>query len=195
MVVVDADVAIPAFDSGSAPEESGMEIRLEPFGLGSRLFEDAVDVYCAVFGGEWEGSYLFMVRYAQYPDFHGRVALDGSQVVGMGFGARSEPGQWWHDRVASQVGLEHPALQDAWVLVELGVLADYRSQGIGGRLHDALVAVQPLPRLLLSTQVSNLDAQRFYLRRGWQVLHPGFDFVAGTPPYLVMHQTLDAAAG
>jgi ribosomal protein S18 acetylase RimI-like enzyme len=172
-----------------------MAIQIAPFELGSRVFEEAADVYCAVFGGEWEGGYLFMMRYAQYPDFHGRVALNGSRVVGMGFGTRSEPGQWWHDRVASQVGVDHPALQDAWVLVELGILEDYRSQGIGGRLHDALIAAHPLPHLLLSTQVDNLGAQRFYTRRGWQILHPGFAFLAGSPPYLVMHQTLSRDTG
>ena len=172
-----------------------MQIEIEPFDLGSRTFEDAVSVYRAVFGGDWNGGYLFMVRYAQYPDFHGRVALDGTRVIGMGFGARSAPGQWWHDRVATEVGPDHPALQTAWVLVELGVLEGYRGQGIGGRLHDTLLAAQPLPRVLLSTQVDNLGARRFYTRRGWQLLHPGFTFLPGSPPYLVMHQSLENPTG
>lgn len=145
-------------------------------------------VYTETWGREWEFSHAFVSRYTGYPDFRGLVAVAEGAVVGMGFGARSEPGQWWHDRVAAQVGAGHPALRDAWALVELAVLPSHRGRGIGGALHDALLAAQPCPRTLLSTEATNSGARALYERRGWHYLHPGFAFVAGQPPYVVMHR-------
>jgi GNAT superfamily N-acetyltransferase len=136
-----------------------------------------VRVYTETWEREWEMSHAFVSRYAGEPDFRGFVAIGDAAVIGMGFGARSEPGQWWHDRVAAQVGADHPALRDAWALVELAVLPDYRGRGIGGALHDALLAAQ-----------TNMRARTMYERRGWRYLHPGFVFSAGQPPFVVMHR-------
>jgi ribosomal protein S18 acetylase RimI-like enzyme len=109
-------------------------------------------------------------------------------VVGMGFGARSEPGQWWHDAVAAQVGSDHPALEDAWVLVELAVLPEHQGRGIGSALHDAILAAQPCARTLLSTELTNMRARAMYESRGWRYLHPGLVFSEGQPSYVVMHR-------
>jgi ribosomal protein S18 acetylase RimI-like enzyme len=61
-----------------------------------------------------------------------------------------------------RLGSDHPALQDAWRLVELAVAEPHRGLGIGGRLHDALLAAQPCPRALLSTGVANQRARAIY---------------------------------
>ena len=167
----------------------GDDVRLAPFNHNSRYFEDAVRVYMAVFGdNSYSGSLIFFDRYSHYPHFQGLVAVVKRQVVGMAFGTQSLSGQWWHDKVAEQVGVEHPALHNAWVLTELGVLAAYRNQGIGVRLHDAIIARQPLPNLLLSTQVANQGARRLYERLGWAYLHMGFAFNEGQEPYCVMYR-------
>jgi hypothetical protein len=59
-------------------------------------------------------------------DWRGYVALFGSQVAGMGFGTRALLGQRWQDRIAAEVGADHLALQNAWVLVDLAVRLAYR---------------------------------------------------------------------
>lgn len=165
---------------------------LEPFGATSPYFEEVVRIYLEAFGGEESAIREFITRYATtLPDWRGYVALIGSQVAGMGFGARSLPGQWWHDRVAAEVGAaevgaDHPALQDAWALVDLAVRSAYRNQGIGGALLEALLASQPCPRALLSTEVTNTGARRLYERNGWRYLHAGFVFTPGQQPFVIM---------
>jgi ribosomal protein S18 acetylase RimI-like enzyme len=170
---------------------SESSLRLEPYTVESAFLNEIVDVYVQVFQEEWQLSYDFITRYATtYPDFRGLVALLGRHVIGMGFGTRFVAGNWWCDKVAAQVGAGHPALQDAWVLVQLGVLVSYRGEGIGSMLLTRLLELQPCPRTLLSTQVANTGARRLYERHGWQYLHPGFVFAEGQEPFVVMHKEL-----
>ncbi len=166
-----------------------MRIRIEPFDLASPYFEAAARVCAEVFGDECANSLRFIEKYTRYPGFLGLAALTGEQVVALGFGISARPGQWWHDKVAAQIGYDHPALQNAWVLTQLGVLAPYRNRGIGGRLHDALLRRQPCRRLLLSVAAHNIDAQRFYERRRWRVLHTGLIFIQSDAPYTIMSRT------
>ncbi|MGH2500972.1 MAG: GNAT family N-acetyltransferase [Ktedonobacterales bacterium] len=165
-----------------------------PLQPGMSYFEDAARLYLATWpddlaGGQW-GIIDFFTRYAGRPEYHGLVALREGVVVGFGFGARSESGQWWHDRVAERVGADHLALQDAWGLVDLVVASHHQGRGVGSALMETLLAAQPCPRALLSTEVANTGAQRLYTRYGWSVLHPGFAFNPGDKPYLVMRREL-----
>jgi GNAT superfamily N-acetyltransferase len=164
---------------------------LESFDASSSTFGEVIRIYLEVFGGEEEGTRGFITRYATtLPDWRGLVALIGEDVAGMGFGVRSLPGQWWHDRVAEQVGADHPALQDAWVLVDLAVRPVYQRQGIGAAIMNTLLVSQPRPRALLSTEVANTGARRLYTRNGWRLLHPGFVFISGQQPYVIMARDL-----
>ena len=95
-------------------------------------------------------------------------------------------GQRWHDRVAAEIGPDHPALQDAWVLVNLAIRSTYRNRGIGATLLKTLLASQSCPRTLLSTEVANAGARRLYERNGWRYLHPGLVFTPGQQPFVVM---------
>lgn len=167
-----------------------MEVLLEPFRPGSALFDEAVRVYSATWQRNHEKSRGMMALFEHYPAYRGLAALDGERVVGMAFGHLSLPGQWWHDRVTAQVGQAHPAMQQAWVVVELAVLAPYRGKGIGKQLLGALLDRQPFPRAVLSTQVENTRARRFYEGQGWGYLHNGFIFTEGQPPYVVMCRDL-----
>jgi ribosomal protein S18 acetylase RimI-like enzyme len=161
-------------------------MHLEPFTRASPRLMDAVDVYVATWGHARESSYQFIFHYAGLPGFHGRVAIDGGRVVGMGFGVDALAGNWWVDIVAGALGRRHPALQHAWTLVELAVRPGHRSRGVGTLIHDALWASHDRPRAVLSTQATNEGAQRLYLRLGWQILHPGLVFPGNPVPYVIM---------
>lgn len=166
-------------------------VQLEAYDADSPLLAEGARVYAQTWQRDLEDSIDFFSEYADFPDFRGLVArLPDGRVIGVAFGTRAQPEHWWHRAVAEQVGSGHPALQNAWVLVELAVLPGYRNHGLGTRLHDAILAAQPLPRVLLSTPASNFAAVRLYERLGWSVLHPGFPFHPGNAPYMVMMRSL-----
>lgn len=170
-------------------------LRLVPFGRASDWLHEAAEIYAAVWGRNTSDSLLFFRHHADYPDYRGVIALLGTERVGFAFGTRSEPGQWWHDKVCERIGSQHPALQNAWVLTELGVLAAHRNQHIGGLLHDRILRLQPSPNVLLSTQVDNDGARRFYERRSWHYLHQGFHFQPGRSAYVIMHRNVAHITG
>lgn len=115
-------------------------------------------------------------------------------AVGMAFGHQGFAGNWWYDRVLKDLGEHHPRVRDAWVFVELSVKAAWRRQGIATLLHDTLLAAQSCPRAILSTAIDNLTAQRFYLEKGWRVLHAGFAFREGQGPYVVLGREVETSS-
>jgi GNAT superfamily N-acetyltransferase len=169
-----------------------MTIELLPLTSRSRHFDEVVLIYTDFSQRDPEDSAYNFRTYMQYPDYVGLIAVIDRRAVGFAFGTRSQMGQWWHDRVAVEVGARHPALRGAWVLTELHVAAPFRSKQIGTALHDAIIARQPFRNLLLSTPMDNDRGQRFYLRHGWDYLHRGFAFVPGDLPYAVMSKRVKA---
>ncbi|MEZ4569927.1 MAG: GNAT family N-acetyltransferase [Thermomicrobiales bacterium] len=124
-------------------------------------------------------------RYAGYEGFLGIVACDGDEAVGVGYGARSKPGICGTIRSRRSSGL-HPALQDAWRLVELAVVPTHQGLGIGGRLHDMLLLAQSCPRVLLCTASSNERARSMYEKRGWHYVDDSFQFAGQPHLYAIM---------
>jgi ribosomal protein S18 acetylase RimI-like enzyme len=117
-------------------------------------------------------------RHAARDGYRLAVAQDGGVVAGFAWGYRGQRGQYWTDLVCEVLPRD---VIDAWVgghfeFVELAVLADHRRQGLGLRLHDALLTGVS-QRCLLSTADDPADpAVRLYQRRGWHklgVLRPG----------------------
>ncbi len=128
-------------------------------------------------------------RHAGRQGFRAVVDLETTgMLAGFAYGYRGAPGQWWHDLVAEALG---PLASERWLppghfeLVELHVRRGLWGRGIGGRLHDALLAAEPGPAVL-STQQDNKRALSLYAGRGWQVIVPEIDFGAGYPPFCVL---------
>jgi ribosomal protein S18 acetylase RimI-like enzyme len=119
---------------------------------------------------------------------------DDGALVGFAYGYEGEPGQWWHDQVSAVLTEQQ---REDWLppghfeFVELMVDPDREGKGIGGRLHDELLAPLRAPTAVLSTQRSNRRALGFYARRGWEVVLSEIDFGEGYPPFAVLGKRLD----
>ncbi|MCA1725168.1 MAG: GNAT family N-acetyltransferase [Thermomicrobia bacterium] len=168
-----------------------MSARLLPCTRESPFLDDAVHLFVRTWPGyDLAAARASFLRCTGQRDFRGIVAISDGAVVGFGFGARSSPGSRWHDQMMAQLGDDHPALRDAWRLVELAVAEEHRGRGIGGRVHDALLAVQPCPRALLCTYTTNARARAMYERRGWRYLHSAFIFPPDPHAYANMAKEL-----
>ena len=146
-----------------------------------RLLPELVDVYRAAFTAapynEDETSVARfrdeqLAAHANREGFRCVVAREEGRIVGFAYGYTGRRGQWWSDHVAERVPQE---LAERWLdghfeFVELAVHPDQQGQGIGGALHDALLAGLPHDRALLSTWTRDYPARLLYLNRGWQVL-------------------------
>lgn len=154
------------------------------------------EIYKELFSGppyyEPEGSAsAFVERLQNQTDREGWRLLTAEQngpLLGFVYGYISRQGQWWHDRVTSEF---EPALVEQWfedsfVLVEFGVRASARGQGIGSRLHDAILNEIPNQVALTMTHQEKNPVVAFYLNRGWQVLRKGFRFHGRDTPRLVL---------
>ena len=81
-------------------------------------------------------------------------------------------------------------LLDAFELTQMAVLPEFQGQGIGGRLHDLLLADLPYRHGLLSTLYGETDATGLYRERGWQILLEPFQFSGVNRPYRIMGKAI-----
>jgi ribosomal protein S18 acetylase RimI-like enzyme len=170
-----------------------IDVQLQPYSQNSPLLNDAIDVY----KGVWQERAIaraaeWFTEFTDYQDFLGFVAFQEGNAVGVGMGARTAPGSLWYDQVAAHVGGDHPALQDAWRLAEVAVLPSYQGQGIGGRLHDALLASQHCARLVLTSKLTNTRAIAMFEQRGWEYFARQFYFEGVSYPFVIMGKDAEA---
>jgi ribosomal protein S18 acetylase RimI-like enzyme len=137
-----------------------------------------------------------LLHHGGNPDFRLCVAFDGDSPIGFSYGYASVPGGWWRQTIAVKlpVDVAKTWLDDCFEFAELAVLPQRQNSGVGGRLHDALVADLPHRTSLLSTQKSNEPALRFYERRGWKVLNESMTFPNRSDPYVIMGLDLKGRA-
>lgn len=121
------------------------------------------------------------------------VHADG-RVLGMTYGYRSEPGQWWHEAVAAVIGPEDYAawLSDAYELAEVAVAPAFQSFGIGRALIDHLLSGVQERTCVLSTR-SDSNAHRLYRRIGFQEITE-MKFFTGGHPFYIMGRLLNPPA-
>lgn len=95
------------------------------------------------------------------------VARLEGRVVGFAYGSLLTPDDRWFlerlpDGVADQRGTR------TFGLWELGVLPELRRQGIGRRLHDAVLDGRPAERATLACESRLIDNLRLYTSWGWR---------------------------
>jgi ribosomal protein S18 acetylase RimI-like enzyme len=136
-----------------------------------------VQMFASIFEGHFdrEGFRLFVAR------------ADGN-VAGFAYGYKSQPGGWWRDHVAQEMGsrLAVEWLEDAFEFTELAVKPVFEGRGIGGALHDALLDGVGTRTAVLSTLQEGTRGLGLYEHKGWMTLLENVWF-GGTPaPYRVM---------
>lgn len=128
-----------------------------------------------------------LLQHAERRDFRAVLALDGERLIGAAYGYRGEPGQWWHDVVRRVLAPEVAAwwLADSFEVVQIAVHPDHHGRGIGGRLHDTLIAEVPNRTAVLTTSQLESPATYLYRSRGWTKLHHRLVFPDGSVAFSV----------
>jgi GNAT superfamily N-acetyltransferase len=109
-------------------------------------------------------------------------------IVGIAYGYQSVPGQFWYENVRKAMPEQVASdwLTQSFQLVEIVVAPVAQGQGIGGRLHDQLLAGVPYERAVLSTVRAQTVAHWMYRKRGWRVLVEDMRFPRVNRPYQIM---------
>jgi GNAT superfamily N-acetyltransferase len=118
------------------------------------------------------------------------AALEGEskQLAGFAYGYASAAGRWWVDfvRTALSEPLASKWLENSFQLVEIAVRLSSQGQGIGGRLHDSLLAGLPHACALLGTMQADTTAYLLYRKRGWAVLAQDLEVPGVARSYQIM---------
>lgn len=110
------------------------------------------------------------------------------RLVGFAYGYACLPERWWYQQVQPDLPQEIAErwLEDSFNFVEIAVDPQFQGQGLGGRLHDRLLAGLPYARAVLSTLQADTAAQRLYRGRGWVVLQENLFFPGVERRYQIM---------
>jgi len=97
-------------------------------------------------------------------------ALDSAgTLVGIAYGYRGAPGQWWHDQVRAALD-EHTAhrwLDGSFEVCEFHVRPAAQGTGLGRALMGRLLARTDARTAVLTTPDLDTRARRFYAAAGW----------------------------
>lgn len=161
-----------------------------------------VDVYTAAMNAprrQLSGRRSIVDRHLANPGFRAYLALRDDTLVGVCYGFRGEPGQWWHDAVHrglnehAEFGAATRWLGDCFEVAELQVLPEHQRKGIGRSLITALCAERAERTVVLSTHDTESPARRLYRSLGFVDLLTRFRFPAGAEEFAVMGAPLPLA--
>lgn len=125
---------------------------------------------------------------------------DTEALVGVAYGYRGAPDQWWHRQLYS--GLLRAGrrpdearefLRDYFELTELHVHPAGQGRGVGEQLLSALLIGRPEAKVLLSTPEVPAEDNRawgLYRRLGFEDVLRQFNFVGDARPFAFLGRTL-----
>ena len=156
-------------------------LELHPLQRRDRTYEAMKRLYEAVHKTLSDEREEIVDRHATYDGWTGYVAAVDETFVGYVYGHHSRPGQWWHDLLVEQRSRSRRDrwLEDAFAVVEIGVLSEYRRRGIASELLETVLRDVDHATALLTVGAENEGAQRFYRDRGWTVVDDRITFPQG----------------
>ena len=141
----------------------------------------------------WSGVAAFEVPRRRFLG-HARGAL-----VGICYGYRGAPGQWWYDQVARGLHAEDRALPTDYVeLTELHVTPDRQGRGLGSALLRTFLEDRDEGTVLLSTPEVDDEANgawRLYRSLGFTDVLRSYRFDGDARPFAVLGRPLPLADG
>jgi GNAT superfamily N-acetyltransferase len=131
------------------------------------------------------------------PGLRAVAALEGDRLVGVGYGQPGQPGQWWHDVVATAVAAESGReaaedwLDSCFEVVELHVLPTHQGRRIGRDVLRMLLAdASERTAALSALEPDGSPARRLYTSEGFVPLLSQFRFPGGPTRYAVLAKRL-----
>jgi GNAT superfamily N-acetyltransferase len=166
------------------------------------LIGEMVDIYQAVFSQP-----PFYETLPDFLNFNGRISYHSRQpgfrcviarslpdpaLLGFVYGCPGERGSWFSQLAAHHLTGEQMEefFSDYFEFAELAVLPAWQRQGLGGRLHDAVLEGLPNRTAVLSTPDMQTNALQLYRKRGWQHLAGGIALPGTGIKYQIMARRL-----
>ena len=121
---------------------------------------------------------------------------DGGTLLGLAYGYRGRPGQWWHEQVrrglARQDGDEAAQrwLADYFELTEIHVRPESQGNRIGEDLLRMLLDGVPNAHVLLSTPEGPSRAWKLYRRVGFVDVLRDYRFAGDPRPFAILGRAL-----
>ena len=136
--------------------------------------DDVLDVYAEAMEVSPEAARSRRSILAAHLDRDGLHAVGafgdaGDRLVGIAYGYRGAPGQWWHDQVRAALSDDEAArwLDGAFEVCEFHVRPSSQGTGLGQRLLVRLLSLTDAPTAVLTTPDADTRARRFYRTGGW----------------------------
>lgn len=158
--------------------------------LASRV-DDVLDVYAEAMGVPRASARGRRAVISTHLDRHGLravAALEGDRLVGIAYGYRGAPGQWWHDQVRAAMDPDLAAtwLSDPFEVCELHVLSELHGTGLGRNLLLELLGGTEAATAVLTTPDLETRARAFYRSGGWADLVRGLRFPGDPRSFAVL---------
>lgn len=182
---------------GSSVRDSGALVHLDPEAFRQRRAE-LIELYIRAMRYPPEVAGARSVLWKDHSRRSGFdcviVAGPGNSVLGLAYGYRGAPGQWWYSEVRRGVRSASVELGDFFELSELHVRPDWQGRGLGEALLRCLADGRPERHMLLSTPEGENRAWRLYRRLGFDDVLRNFRFTGDARPFGVLGRELPLAS-
>jgi GNAT superfamily N-acetyltransferase len=165
-------------------------------------FDRLIDIYQAAFSRPpYSESLSDFLNFAGRLSYHSRQSgfrcvilrsAPDSEVIGFVYGFPGAKGNWFYDLVSHRLtpALRKQYLDDYFEFAEIAVLPAYQGQGLGGQLHDALLAEVRQTSACLATPEDETNAHHLYRRREWVTLTRGIELPGSVLKFEIMGKIL-----